>query len=205
VIIPLTAVTIVTGWIGCSVEEHYETLSFFFDGVPQPAALSDRRTLGGAGGPGALQIVSSHSAFTDRRCAECHGGTGDFGFVVSGFERIDAGVCANCHSDVLQQFPVIHGPVAAGECLWCHQPHESPYADLLNLPSPRLCLDCHTPGTFSATEPPEHADLERDCLECHHGHGGADWTLLRPPPVEETPEVTPEQTTENEIDAASGG
>lgn len=166
-------------WTGCSVEKNYEVLSFFFDGVPEPnaGAVGERRP--GAAGAGALPIVSAHEAYVERRCDECHRGAGQFGLVAEGFGEIDAGVCMNCHGDVPREYPVMHGPVAAKECLWCHRAHESPYEHLLATPSPELCLDCHSFGVMSGPQIPEHMDLERSCLDCHLGHGGQTRWLLR--------------------------
>jgi predicted CXXCH cytochrome family protein len=179
-------------WSGCSVEKHYETLSFFFDGVPDPNAPgAEGGRLVASGTPGvALAVVSQHSAFEERRCSECHGETGEFAFRVSGFSDLTSEVCMKCHSDVMDEYEVIHGPVAAQECLWCHQPHESPYEDLLSYSAPKLCLDCHSLGLMGSPQIPEHMDLERSCLDCHFGHGGETRAMLRPPPAEPVPTET---------------
>jgi predicted CXXCH cytochrome family protein len=177
-------------WSGCSVEKHYEVLSFFFDGVPDPNAPAGGRLVA-SGTPGvALAVVSQHSAFEERRCSECHGKTGEFAFRVSGFSDLSSAVCMKCHADVMEEHEVIHGPVAAQECLWCHQPHESPYEDLLSYTAPKLCLDCHSLGLMGSPPIPEHMDLERSCLECHFGHGGATRAMLRPAPAEPAPTET---------------
>jgi predicted CXXCH cytochrome family protein len=168
-------------WTGCSVEKHYEILSFFFDGVPNPntGALSGRAPgASGRGGTG-LAIVSAHSAYVEHRCDECHRGAGQFGLVAEGFGTLDAGVCVNCHTDLLDQYEVIHGPVAAVACLWCHRPHESPYEHLLAKPAPELCIQCHSLGVMDSPPIPEHMDLERSCLDCHIGHGSDNRYLLR--------------------------
>ncbi len=163
-------------WSGCNVEDNYETLSFFFDGVPSPSAMraeSDQEA-----GPG--REGSWHTAYIDRRCSECHGKTARFSFAVSGFTELDATVCLKCHEQVPTEYPLVHGPVAVGECLVCHQPHQSPYPKLLIQPSPELCLYCHSEDMVGEPVIPEHRDVSRDCLECHHGHGGADPYFLRP-------------------------
>jgi predicted CXXCH cytochrome family protein len=166
---------------GCSVEKHYELLSFFFDGVPQPGTgVPSGVGAGAPGRPGPVVIVSSHSAFAERRCEECHGDTGGFGLVVSGFSDLDATVCRNCHAEVAQEYPRMHGPVTAQECLWCHWAHESPNPHLLAQASPDLCLGCHGFELRGLPQPPEHSDLERDCLDCHHGHGGPEPFFLKP-------------------------
>jgi len=176
---------------GCRVEKNYELLSFFFDGVPQPGTGVPAGA-GAAGRPAPRVIVSSHSAFTERRCEECHGETGGFGLVVSGFSDLDAAVCGNCHAQVMQEYPRMHGPVTALECLWCHWAHESPEPHLLAQASPDLCLGCHGFELRGLPQPPEHVDLGRDCLDCHRGHGGEQHYFLKPP------ETAPADTGESE-------
>jgi predicted CXXCH cytochrome family protein len=168
--------------VGCSVEKHYEVLSFFFDGVPQPGTgVPGGAGAAGAGGrPAPAVIVSSHSAFTERRCEDCHGETGGFGLVVTGFSDLDATVCGNCHTQIMEEYPRMHGPVTAQECLWCHWAHESPYPHLLAQASPDLCLGCHGFELRGLPQPPEHVDLDRDCLDCHQGHGGQQRYFLKP-------------------------
>ena len=170
-------------WGGCSVEKHYALLSFFFDGVPEPATPEEQALAQRAGErplPGGGQLVSAHTAFLDRRCAECHGDRASFGFTTTGFSDLDARVCAKCHAGV-EQAPHPHGPVAAGVCLACHDPHASRYPLLLVDTSPALCLSCHQHELEGSLATPIHADLSRDCLECHNGHGSDRPYLLRPP------------------------
>jgi predicted CXXCH cytochrome family protein len=52
-------------------------------------------------------------------------------------------LCANCHDKQLFEGKVVHGPVAAGMCLGCHNPHASDYLGLLKKEPATLCLDCH--------------------------------------------------------------
>jgi hypothetical protein len=33
---------------------------------------------------------------------------------------------------------------------------------------------------MSLPQPPEHVDLDRDCLDCHQGHGGQQRYFLKP-------------------------
>jgi predicted CXXCH cytochrome family protein len=179
VLLPIAACWAVAllGWAGCSIEKHYETLSFFFDGVPDPNAPG--RTIPGAGNV-RVAIVSRHTAFEERRCEACHAESGDFGFVVSGFRELGSESCLSCHADVNRQHPVMHGPVAQTECLWCHDPHESVHPHLMRDPAPPLCLGCHSLELDERPRITEHADLDRNCLDCHFAHGGVDLRLLKP-------------------------
>jgi predicted CXXCH cytochrome family protein len=181
---------LMTIWLGCSVEKHYDVLSFFFDGVPDPDAEDALVWRGGSRAGGVAQpliVRSAHSAYAERRCNECHGETSAYGFLVEGFDQLDATTCLQCHGDVLETYPVLHGPVAVHACLWCHLPHESAYDHLLAVRSPQLCLQCHDLGLMESPQPPEHVDIQRDCLDCHSGHGGRDLRFLKPmPPADDT-------------------
>src|SRR4029078_4699423 len=87
-------------------------------------------------------------------------------------------VCLKCHAGIPTQFPVMHGPVAVVECLWWHAPHEANDKALLRSPSPELCIQCHTRDLLTR-DPPEHQQLDANCLTCHFGHGGPSHGLLR--------------------------
>jgi predicted CXXCH cytochrome family protein len=169
-------------WGGCSVEKHYELLSFFFDGVPEPLtpemqALADRA--GGGSRLTAGRMASAHTAYLDRRCVECHGDQANFGFTTTGFSDLGEQACLRCHDQEAKPPAFEHGPVALGACLVCHDAHASLYPVLLVKPSPALCLDCHDPQLGGVPSTPGHEDPSRDCLECHYGHGGERHYLLR--------------------------
>ena len=52
-------------------------------------------------------------------------------------------LCAKCHDDKLFEGKLVHGPVAAGMCMGCHNPHSSDNQGLLKKKPAALCLDCH--------------------------------------------------------------
>lgn len=52
-------------------------------------------------------------------------------------------LCITCHERKLFEGKVTHGPVAAGMCLGCHNPHASDQQGLLKKEPVALCLDCH--------------------------------------------------------------
>jgi predicted CXXCH cytochrome family protein len=158
-------------FLGCSQQKRYELLTFFFDGVPAPAGVDT----------GGAQLVSHlHKPYADGQCASCHG-TDDMEMSIGRavtIAEISSNVCLKCHEKVRASYPVMHGPVAAAECLICHAPHESPVAHVLRAPAPTLCAQCHTPENMQSDRP-EHKDMSADCLGCHSGHGGATHGLLR--------------------------
>ncbi|MCC7390417.1 MAG: hypothetical protein IT431_16815 [Phycisphaerales bacterium] len=150
-------------WAGCTVTpENYEVLSYFFDGVPDPNA-----PIGSPGVPlRQSPTYSIHEPYADKKCVDCHGRR----FQMS---AVEPAVCLQCHETITDAQPLMHGPVAAVACLWCHTPHESPYAALLKGPDREVCGACHTPEMLGAAKTPEHEpDSAVSCLECHSGHGG---------------------------------
>lgn len=160
-------------WAGCTVtNENYEVLSFFFDGVPDPNAPM-------LPGATAAQIrlsptYSVHEPFTEDRCADCHGRRFNL-------TPADSPLCLNCHAEVPNEQPLMHGPVAAVACLWCHTAHESPYPALLKRAPRDVCATCHDAALLSAERVPEHApEATESCLDCHAGHGGTTRYFLHP-------------------------
>ena len=167
-------------WFGCSPEKHYETLKIFFDGVPDPHAktLSQNPTSPGGnklGSPSRLAgaMASIHKPFAEENCTACHAqATQIFA------SAMDAAVCLNCHQQILDAYPVMHGPVIGKACLWCHQPHESTSPFLLKTQAATLCTQCH--DRESLTPHSEGHRLESaSCLDCHMGHGGHALPFLR--------------------------
>ena len=74
-----------------------------------------------------------------------------------------------------------HAPVAEN-CLNCHAPHGSNQENLLTLPVPMLCQQCHTntdhPNDLLTRQSlrgglvPDERVMERGCLNCHSNiHG----------------------------------
>jgi predicted CXXCH cytochrome family protein len=161
-------------WQGCTVtRDNYTTLSYFFDGVPDPNgkfATVDVKT----GQVNPLGKFSQHKPFVEEKCADCHSG-------VAVLSKNSSEICMKCHAAVPTQHRYTHGPVAASACLWCHSPHDAPRPHLLREDDRKLCTQCHAPGALDAEREPAHADESRACLECHYGHGGDRRFLLRHP------------------------
>ncbi|CAG0960900.1 hypothetical protein PHYC_00720 [Phycisphaerales bacterium] len=173
-------------WPGCTVTKtNYRTLSFFFDGVPDPD-LPTGSIDPATGAVRAVASLSVHPPYAEEKCSECHKSR-------LRMSRNDSGLCANCHAGKSSEHQRMHGPVAAGACLWCHHPHESAQKHLLRDNDRAVCSQCHTPRLLNSVRVPEHADESRACLECHVGHGGDRPFLLRQDAATaQTPPATPE-------------
>jgi predicted CXXCH cytochrome family protein len=162
--------------LGCSVRKNYKTLSFFFDGVPDPNAPVARAA--GPSGPGvptySYEVVAKmyqHKPYAEGNCAACH--TADKKHLVT----VKAELCLKCHAPATTQYATMHAPVALGQCLWCHEPHESDSPKLLKTTSAQLCLQCHDQALLPSDIKPHLSD-RANCLYCHVGHGGPKPSLL---------------------------
>jgi len=67
-------------------------------------------------------------------CASCHAEIDastvphkSKGKSANGLAAESPALCANCHDKKLFEGKVVHGPVAAGMCLGCHNPHASDF------------------------------------------------------------------------------
>jgi predicted CXXCH cytochrome family protein len=169
---------------GCSSDARYRTLSFFFDGVPDPHAPAGSAAARGEKdefAPNAPIVkVYVHKPYADgladsSKCSVCHvGSSGGF----ENFTAVSANVCLNCHKNKLTQYPVMHGPVVAVECTICHAAHESTIPGMLNYEAPKVCVQCHDRDLLGP-KPPEHLLPDSKCLSCHVGHGGPKHKMLR--------------------------
>ena len=177
----LVAGLLLAAWAGCATpHERYRTLSFFFDGVPNPDA--PRHIAQAAATPDdsttrpvlTLSIVSRHKPYVDRQCAACHNSAS--GNIMEFEEAYKA--CTRCHKKITTEYPRMHGPVAAAvvagpvpTCKWCHAPHESTEPALLKDTPVKVCTQCHD-AQLLAPKPQQHTD-GTSCIQCHFGHGSA--------------------------------
>ena len=194
--------TVMLPVFGCTPQNSYEVLSFFFTGVPSPeeeerlkAEQQQKVTDKDAE---VAPSFSSHSYFTARKCDACHqitltqnfGGASKSGMPAIQFGGgTDAGgsrlplkkLCVNCHENRSETFASenklwLHAPLTKDNCLVCHDPHRSRYPDLLKDETEKLCTMCHSEGLIRLTR--SHQEL-KGCLECHTPHLGKDKLLLK--------------------------
>ncbi len=193
----LASLAVVTTTAACSVQGHYALWSFFFDGVPDPAAPPTDLPVYGPrprSGPMSLEeraaiqqqrmpasTHSFHPPFRDKQCGACHSiqRQGDW---IQGTPELRAPIdqlCARCHQPPQQ--PFVHGPVATVSCQICHEHHSSAFPHLLKTaPAVELCARCHQGATFTTRE--QHQQYgDRSCVECHDPHASTRQFLLREP------------------------
>ena len=193
VLLLVAGLAIMLTLMGCwTPQEKYKTLSFFFDGVPNPDAPAHvvKGAFAGSSGMVAVKrIVSQHKPYIDNQCSACHrSASGD----IQEFE-LAFGACVKCHKKIATSKVLMHGPVAREQCKWCHTPHQSSEPALLRDTPINVCTQCHDKNLLGNT-PPEHVDGTTSCLQCHFGHGGEHRNFLKPQVTPSTEPATAPKT-----------
>ncbi|MCL5280210.1 MAG: cytochrome c3 family protein [Planctomycetes bacterium] len=166
----------------CDEVERHKTLTFFFDGVPplrteapeaQAAGLIDNR----AADKAPVGLWRTHAPV--KNCTVCHGEQRRAGAArkVQLVAEVPQ-LCYNCHKEFSALQAWVHGPVATGNCLLCHEPHKAKNESLLRKPVPDLCYQCHEEQAIRQIKNHAEASYAR-CIDCHEGHASAARGLLR--------------------------
>ncbi len=158
-------------------------LTFFFDGVPPRAPEASMPGSSGANAEEATGSARTGGWYVHKplnNCTECHGSRRQR--TSSRRVQLVADVpqlCQKCHQEYAALKGWVHGPVAVGECLQCHEPHKGRNEFLLARPVLELCYGCHVPQAIHAID--GHGDESHArCNRCHEGHAGATRSLLKP-------------------------
>lgn len=116
-----------------------------------------------------------HKPVRDGECLSCHKPSGQkhprvkkgaFGLTDNG----KSGLCNECH-ERKDTMKFIHGPIKTGDCLACHDIHQSNNKKQLKAPNEggKLCYMCHEKGKFDRKYP--HPPIaEGKCTGCHDPH-----------------------------------
>lgn len=158
--------------------------------LPPPAAIPDKQSTI------ARQTLFSHPIWAAGNCNPCHESTSTYsipgvprksvtvfktgGGMPGNLTRPKKELCIQCHTDktpmrALTENLWLHNTTAKGDCLACHDPHQSNNEKTLRQPTAILCLPCHEQGKFLIT--PVH-QTEKECLACHNPHMGVNKNLL---------------------------
>lgn len=179
----LILVSILFYFSGCSTTHNYKVLSFFFDGVPDPAKVTADISNDSLNIPDSSIVANNtmrnaitqvvHSPYQDRQCNSCHDQS-RMGKLLKSPPKL----CYQCHADFSSKYNVLHGPVGGGQCTQCHSPHSSSNSNLLIRTGQSLCQYCHDSKQLMETTP--HKDIQdASCTECHDPHGGVDRNFLK--------------------------
>jgi len=184
---------------GCDKHTKYKVLTFFFTGVPSP--YDEDSVIGAVEGRTEAYVekkkvrtvdIYTHGPYAAKKCFFCHKSTesrASFGIgdgtakkrITLGYIAPPKELCIGCHTQKSPDFIAsknlwLHGPVASGICLVCHDPHKSKYRFLLRVGPVETCTRCHPKE--SLINKAEHEGPE-DCTSCHNPHFGEDRMLLK--------------------------
>jgi predicted CXXCH cytochrome family protein len=110
-----------------------------------------------------------HQPLVDGICEPCHTERG-------GRDAArDAALCRQCHGTRAVMYPYVHGPVAAGKCLICHDPHGSSLPALTRSETKEMCTFCH--DQLSTAQ--HTSGRTRVCTICHNPHYSMKRFLLK--------------------------
>ena len=189
----MVGVLIVLGFLlmyamSCEPVQRHKILTFFFDGVPPPdgeATAEDSRIKADSRSRRRRQVGERpetvwfvHEPWKNRNCNLCHEQLDEKQWALPKLTAPVPELCYRCHTDYPATQPYVHGPVAVGECLHCHEAHKSKIAGLLKEKEPELCYQCHE--TIEAAQISGHPDEPiPQCTNCHDPHAGLTRMLLK--------------------------
>ncbi len=131
-----------------------------------------------------------HAPAAEGRCLSCHASErAPSGERFHPREGGTATLCFRCHLNARRwlSMPHVHGPVGAGNCVFCHDPHGSSHPFSLRYDGRKeMCLACHSEKAkaFLSQGFKPHAILAaRGCTVCHDPHASAHPFQLEEPTV----------------------
>lgn len=161
--------------LGCDATSRHRILTTLFDGVPPlKTSGTEEANLDGAQAgpiPARLPLFQEHGPYAAKLCNACHE-VGVSNALVAPGEQL----CFRCH-DLKLDRKVIHGPLASGGCLVCHDPHSSRYRHLLVSESDGFCFHCHSREVVEKNS--AHEGLQEQCTTCHDAHMSDNPYLLK--------------------------
>ncbi|MCP4005043.1 MAG: hypothetical protein GY725_12690 [bacterium] len=121
---------------------------------------------------GAAKTV--HEAAEDGGCLDCHDPhAGETAALLNDDVKDDnlQDLCFGCHDEDIVEGEYKHGPVDAGACTQCHDPHASSRAKLLRHKGMALCESCHEEiADLVKSSEHVHDPARDDCIDCHNPH-----------------------------------
>jgi len=140
--------------VSCEKTGRYEIMTFFFDGIEssKPEGFENRPFDPNAGLAQAAQAPVWYIHEPVKDCTNCHdtqrqSKSPGQAYLIAPVPKL----CYNCHDDRTVSARFVHGPVAVGECLECHDHHKSRVKHLLKKAEPNVCYLCHDASPMFAT------------------------------------------------------
>lgn len=110
--------------------------------------------------------ASTHRPWKEKNCTACHNFQTESKLLLPKNE-----ICYLCHKNFIQGKNV-HGPVAVGACLACHDPHSSGSPSLLRMSLETICFKCHKEKRLAAGMHDKIVSRGMLCVDCHNPHSG---------------------------------
>lgn len=111
-----------------------------------------------------------HAGMKQMNCKECHKFRKEnYDFSKNVPARSDC-TTAKCHGNKMANQEYVHGPVGAGVCISCHNPHGSFRVQQLARDDRSMCMVCHQAKEEEFKKKVVHAPVEEGCTECHDPH-----------------------------------
>ncbi len=110
-----------------------------------------------------------HPAINTNNCRACHRfrrGVYNFKKVIPATAGCNTGKCHNDKGKAKH----VHGPVGAGICISCHNPHGSSLENEVEREGQDLCTVCHQARKEEFSQKVVHPALEDGCTGCHDPH-----------------------------------
>lgn len=166
---------------GCDPITRHKVLTTVFDGVPSlppPEQIcaeyaekkitelkneESRKSISAGTQQGTGSV---HLPYQEKKCDDCHDKSKE-----DGFKRPLKELCLICHTDFIKG-SFIHGPVAVGDCLFCHLPHNASQPALLKKTNNSTCSACHRENRVASGLHKSVSSHEILCTDCHNPHEG---------------------------------
>jgi len=122
----------------------------------------------------AQTMRSSHMPVREGKmtCTSCHNPHGTVTQTLLKEQGVNE-TCYTCHTEKRGPFLWIHAPVQES-CVNCHDPHGSNWEKMLKAAKPRLCQQCHAPGSGHPSNMYGRGDTAslkfvkgHQCTNCH--------------------------------------
>lgn len=170
---------------GCDPLTVHKVSSTIFDGVPSmpPAEqycqefhekkVAEQASVVKTASGEVKKVVNGHPPYKEKRCNDCHDKSQDSGLIKPRDQ-----ICFVCHPNIMKK-AFVHGPVAVGSCLDCHDPHSSAEVALLKVEKKKLCVVCHKEKRVADSMHTKVTDSGMACTDCHDPHDGEAKYFLR--------------------------
>lgn len=92
-------------------------------------------------------------------------------------------LCVACHEEIGSRMREahIHAPVAAGDCVACHDPHGAAFRFQLSTEGNGACMQCHDDIAQALDQAFVHAPAKVSCGICHDAHAAKYPSQFRAP------------------------